>query len=150
GTVMLSEQAAQAGAAAILVMPPYFFPYAQTEIREFYLRLADRLNESIPILLYNIPFFTSPIAFETARDLLTPGRLVGIKDSSGDYEQFLKFKTLQASIPFTFLAGNDVIFSRARTAGAEGGISGVACAIPELMLGLEKAISGGDSGKADR
>src|SRR5438876_6475030 len=37
GTVTLAEQAAQADAAAVLVMPPYFFPYAQTEIREFYL-----------------------------------------------------------------------------------------------------------------
>src|ERR1700722_11602596 len=54
GAVTLASQAAEAGAAAILVMPPYFFPYAQTEGREFYLRLSDRLAGAIPLLFYNI------------------------------------------------------------------------------------------------
>src|SRR5262245_4726367 len=61
GTVTLAEQAAEAGAAAVLAMPPYFFPYAQGEVREFYLRLADRIAGAIPLFLYNIPFFTSEI-----------------------------------------------------------------------------------------
>src|ERR1022692_871588 len=70
GTVTLANQAAEAGAAAILVMPPYFFSYAQTEVREFYLRLSDRMAGAIPILLYNIPFFTTAISMETACELL--------------------------------------------------------------------------------
>ena len=150
GTVTLAEQAAEAGAAAVLVMPPYFFPYQQSEVREFYLRFADRIAGAIPIFLYNIPFFSSPIAFETASELLSTGCFAGIKDSSGDFDQFLKFKALRDSVPFTFLAGNDVIFTRARGAGADGGISGVACAIPELMLGLENAIQSGDQVQVQR
>jgi dihydrodipicolinate synthase/N-acetylneuraminate lyase len=148
GTVMLAEQAAQAGAAAVLAMPPYFFPYQQTEVKEFYLRLADRIAGAIPIFLYNIPFFSSEIAFETASALLATGCFAGIKDSSGDFDQFLKFKAL--STPFKFLAGNDAIFTRARAAGADGGVSGVACAIPELMLGLDRAIQSGDEVQVQR
>src|SRR6266566_5873849 len=70
GTVTLAEEAGRAGAAAVLVMPPYFFPYPQSEVREFYLRLARRIAGAVPIFLYNIPFFTTPIAFETASELL--------------------------------------------------------------------------------
>src|SRR5256885_4018134 len=33
GTVTLAEEAGRAGAAAVLVMPPYFFPYPQSEVR---------------------------------------------------------------------------------------------------------------------
>src|SRR5439155_23508278 len=40
GAVTLAEQAAQAGAAAVLVMPPYFFPYQQSEVGELYLRFS--------------------------------------------------------------------------------------------------------------
>src|SRR5712691_7365753 len=144
GTLRLAQDAAESGAAAVLAMPPYFFPYGQAEVREFYLRFADRIAGAIPIFLYNIPFFSSAIAFETAGELLSTGCFAGIKDSSGDFDQFLKFKALRESTPFTFLAGNDVIFTRARGAGADGGISGVACAIPELTLGLENAIQSGD------
>src|SRR5205085_12086391 len=131
----LAEQAADAGAAALLVMPPYFFAYAQTEVREFYLRLADRLGGSVPIFLYNIPCFNNEISIDTACELLATGLFAGIKDSSGNFDHFLRLKTQRESTPFTFLVGNDAIFTRARSAGADGGVSGVGCAMPELMLG---------------
>ncbi len=148
GTVTLASQAVEAGAAAILVMPPYFFPYAQTEVREFYLRLSDRMAGAIPILLYNIPFFTTEISMETACDLLATGRFAGIKDSSGVFENFTRLRALRESSPFTLLIGNDKIFTRARQFGADGLISGVACAVPELLLALDAAIQGGDAGKS--
>ena len=150
GTVTLAEQAAEAGAAAVLVMPPYFFPYGQSEIREFYLRFADRIGSAIPMFLYNVPFFTSEISVETARDLLATGRFAGIKDSSGNFDHFLRLKSLRESTPFTFLVGNDAIFTRARSAGADGGVSGVACALPELMIGLDRAIQAGDADQSQR
>jgi 4-hydroxy-tetrahydrodipicolinate synthase len=150
GTVTLAQQAVQAGASAVLVMPPYFFPYPQSEIREFYLRFADRLAEAVPIFLYNIPLFTSELAFGTASELLASGTFTGIKDSSGNLDNFAKFQALRESAPFQFLVGNDAIFMRARSRGADGGVSGVACAIPELMLGLNTAIMRGDTEKAQR
>ena len=41
--------------------------------------------------------------------------------------------------------GNDVAFTAGRQAGANGVISGVACALPELMCGLEAAIRAKDA-----
>jgi 4-hydroxy-tetrahydrodipicolinate synthase len=145
GTVVLAEQAADSGVAAVLVMPPYFFSYGQAEIREFYLRFADRITSGIPILLYNIPVFTSPISIETSRELLATGRFAGIKDSSGSFDAFLQLKAQRRSVPFTILAGSDRIFTLARSAGADGVVSGVACAIPELLLALDRAIQGADA-----
>src|SRR5579864_393805 len=45
---------------------------------------------------------------------------------------------------FTLLVGNDSIFTRARREGADGVVSGVACAVPELLRGLENAICAGN------
>ena len=45
------------------------------------------------------------------------------------------------------MVGDDAIFTRARWDGADGGVSGVGCAIPELMLGLNAAIVSGDGEK---
>lgn len=149
GSVLLGREAVAAGAAALLLMPPYFFRYEQEEIREFYLRFADEIGDSAPIFLYNIPFFTNEIACDTAVDLLSTGRFAGIKDSSGKWEYYTQLRDLRARQPFTLLIGNDSIFTRARTDGADGVISGVACGVPELMVGLDRAICSGDTAKAD-
>jgi len=141
GAIALAREAAEAGAAAALLMPPYFFRYSQEEVKAFYLRFAAELKDSIPILLYNIPFFTTGMTCETALELLASGLFAGVKDSSGDFSYFERFQAARAEHPFTLLVGNDVIFTRARAAGADGVVSGVACAVPELMLGLDRAIA---------
>jgi 4-hydroxy-tetrahydrodipicolinate synthase len=150
GALALAREALSQGAAALLLMPPYFFPYGQPEIQEFCLRFARAAGSRIPILLYNIPAFTSPIHFDTLTHLLATGLYAGVKDSSGNLDDFRGMKTLQAQSPFTLLTGNDKIFTVARQEGADGVISGVASALPELLVGLEKAISGGAVRKRDR
>jgi dihydrodipicolinate synthase/N-acetylneuraminate lyase len=149
GALALAREALSQGAAALLLMPPHFFPYGQPEIQEFYLRFARAAGSSIPVLLYNIPAFTSPIHFDTLAHLLATGLYAGVKDSSGNLEGFRSLKTLRARSPFTLLIGADGIFTRAREEGADGAISGVASALPELLVGLEKAISRGATQKRD-
>ena len=150
GALALAREALSQGAAALLLMPPYFFPYGQPEIQEFCLWFARAAGSRIPILLYNIPAFTSPIHFDTLTHLLATGLYAGVKDSSGNLDDFRRMKTLRAQSTFTLLTGNDKIFTGARQEGADGVISGVASALPELLVGLEKAISGGAVRKRDR
>jgi 4-hydroxy-tetrahydrodipicolinate synthase len=148
--VELGREAAGAGAAGLLLMPPYFFRYNQEDIREFYLRFASQIGPQTPTFLYNIPFFTNELESATAVELLHTGQFAGIKDSSGSMEYFARLAAARAERPFTLLVGNDVIFTRARKAGADGVVSGVACALPELMLGLDRAICAGDESKVAR
>src|SRR6476661_2040990 len=88
GTVELTEAAEAAGAAAALIMPPFFFRYTQCQISDFYRRVMETTEAEIPLLLYNLPQFTSPVAFDTARQLLSDGVVQGINDSSGDASLF--------------------------------------------------------------
>src|SRR5947209_5323527 len=140
GAIAIGREAASAGAAGLLLMPPYFFRYSQEDIREFYMQFAAAMSRAARIFLYNIPFFTNEIAIETSLDLLSTGEFAGIKDSSGEYDYFERLLGLSGRNALTVLVGNDRIFTRARKAGAHGIVSGVACAVPELLVALDRAI----------
>jgi 4-hydroxy-tetrahydrodipicolinate synthase len=140
GAIELGREAASSGAAGLLLLPPYFFRYSQEEIHEFYSQFAAAVGRSARILLYNIPAFTNEIAIDTAAALLATGQFAGIKDSSGQYGYFERLLAISKERPFTLLVGNDRIYARARQAGAHGIVSGVACAVPELLVALDRAI----------
>jgi len=142
GAIELGREAAKAGAAGLLLMPPYFFRYSQEDIQEFYVQFAAALEGAARIFLYNIPAFTNEIAIETATTLLASGRFSGIKDSSGQYGYFERLLAVSQEKPFTLMVGSDRIYARAGQAGAHGIVSGVACAVPELLVALHKAIQG--------
>jgi 4-hydroxy-tetrahydrodipicolinate synthase len=148
GAVQLGDEAISSGADALLVMPPYFFRYEQPEIEAFLLEFARETAGAVPILLYNIPQFTSPIEIETVERLVATGLFAGIKDSSGDWDYFERLLTLRREGHFAVLAGNDRIAARALAAGADGVISGCASAIPEVLVALAKAIAAGDERRA--
>jgi dihydrodipicolinate synthase/N-acetylneuraminate lyase len=106
GTLELASEAITTGVAALLLMPPHFFRYDQADVAEFYRRFSVEIGRTnVPMLLYNIPQFTSAIAFETVRDLLDSGRFAGIKDSSGDWDFFQQLAGLRAQRDFTLLVG---------------------------------------------
>jgi 4-hydroxy-tetrahydrodipicolinate synthase len=148
GAVTLARAAADSGASGVLLMPPHFFRYGQDDVREFYLRFAELFKNAAPVFLYNIPQFTSPIALDTALELLATGEFAGIKDSSASREDFERLQAARAGHPFTLLVGHDILFTRARTGGADGIISGSAAAVPELLVALDRAITAGENDRA--
>ena len=134
GAVELASEAVASGAAALLLMPPYFFRYSQNDISEFYLQFREQVPRRVPVFLYNIPQFTNPIAIETAQALLATGQFAGIKDSSGDTAYFERLLACKQQFPFTLFCGNDRIAKWALAQGADGLVSGCACAIPEIVV----------------
>lgn len=144
GVVEMAQAADASGAGAVLVMPPYFYPYTREQIADFYRQVAETAQLECPLLLYNIPQFTSPIDFDTALGLLREGTVQGIKDSSGDLSHFQRLQEARREQHFSLMLGNDAILVQARTAaGCDGVISGVACSIPELVIALDRAVAGG-------
>ncbi len=150
GALALGREALDAGAAGLLLMPPYFYRYGAEEVREFYLRFADALKDVSSVCLYNIPAFTSPIPIEVATELLANGPFAGIKDSSASWEYMAALLEARAKRPFTILAGQDSLYARARQAGADGVVSGVATVAPELLVGLERTLRSGDRPAIER
>jgi 4-hydroxy-tetrahydrodipicolinate synthase len=150
GALQLARDASNAGAAYLLLMPPFFFRYDQAEVREFYLQFMRSVGRSAPVILYNIPAFTSEITVETARELLSTDLFAGIKDSSGKLDYVTELQAMRPERSFLLLVGNDLVFTAGRRAGADGVVSGVACAVPELLVGLNRAILQADEERIQR
>lgn len=145
GALDLAEDAIANNAAGVLLMPPYFYRYTDDQIGEFYSRFAKELGSTIPIYLYNVPQFTNPISADLAERLFSTGAFAGIKDSSGDWELFTRLNALRPRLSFQLLLGSESIYFRAKEAGADGVVSGIAAALPELIVALHRALSSNDS-----
>jgi dihydrodipicolinate synthase/N-acetylneuraminate lyase len=149
GAIELAEDAMATGVAGLLLMPPYYFRYSGGQIAQFYRQFAKEVDGKACVYLYNIPQFTNAIPPEVMEELLVSGAFAGIKDSSGDWELFETLLALKANHSFQLLVGSDRIYRRARPLGADGIVSGVAAAVPEVLVGLERAIVGKQEERAD-
>jgi 4-hydroxy-tetrahydrodipicolinate synthase len=145
----MAEAAAAAGAAAVMSQPPHYFRYRAGEIREFFLDLVDEVEGQAPVYLYNLPAFNNAIPLEVAVELLHSGKFAGIKDSSGDHPYLAGLMAARRVKAFNLIVGNDVLYTHGRVSGADGVISGCACAIPEAMLALDAAILAGNAAKVE-
>lgn len=150
GAVELGRDAVEAGAAGLLLMPPYFYRYSDDQILSFYLHFAESLEGQVPLYLYHLPLFTNPISERVAVELLNSGAFAGIKDSSGDWAFWETLLALRKQRQFRLLLGNEEIYLQGRIAGADGIISGVSAAIPELIVAMDRAIRAGNLAKAEQ
>lgn len=141
GAICMARDAADRGAAGVMVLPPYYFRYDQESIRAFCLEFAAEVHKhaTVSVFLYNIPFFTNPIELVTSLDLLRSGAFAGIKDSGGKWDDFVTLQQTAAQRDLAVLIGNDAIYGWAAKAGAAGVVSGVASALPELMAAVGRA-----------
>ena len=150
GAIELAREAASAGVAGVLLMPPYYFQQDQDAIRAFYLAFARVIGDALPIYLYNIPSCTSEIATDTAVDLLASGLFAGIKDSSGSLDNFRALSEQATRTPFTLFCGQERLYAEAKRMGANGAIFGTASAVPELLIALDAALCAGDQDRVER
>lgn len=148
GSIDLAQNAISAGASGLLLMPPYFYRYTDEQIFEFYRDFLMQIGSSMQIYLYNLPFFTNPLSAELAGRLLGSRAFAGIKDSSGDWHMFESLLALRSKLAFALMAGSESLYLRGRMAGADGIISGVAAAIPELPVAIDRAIRARDWDRA--
>ncbi|MDQ2840466.1 MAG: dihydrodipicolinate synthase family protein, partial [Acidobacteriota bacterium] len=144
GAVAIAENAAEADASGVLLSPPSFYRYHDDQLFEFYEQFRRQIAEEMPVYLYNLPMFVSAITPALAERLLLTGKYAGIKESSGDWAYFEALRKVRGKVPFQILMGNEALYVRGRSAGADGTISGVAAALPELIVAIERALKAAD------
>jgi 4-hydroxy-tetrahydrodipicolinate synthase len=127
--------AMDAGANGLLLPIPYFFPYAQDDVITFCTSVAEQLP--LPILLYNLPQFTTGFAVETVDHLLRSSpNIIGIKDSSGSLDILRKLTSDVSFETNRILGSDDVLADALREGLIDGVISGIAGVLPELVTAL--------------
>ncbi len=128
-TVALTEYARDAGAAAALVVAPFYFKPTFNEVYEHYEAVS---KVGLPIILYNIPQTAGThYRWWTAEGMAYLDNVVGIKDSSGDVA-FLTALFEKVKGRIAILCGHDEIVMAALAAGADGAILATANLIPDI------------------
>jgi 2-dehydro-3-deoxy-D-pentonate aldolase len=142
------EAAARLGAAAALVAPPFYYLIDQATLLAFYRSLAR--DSPLPLLLYNIPQYTKVVAQpETVATLAREGTIVGIKDSSRDFEYFEGVCIATRELPrFRVFTGSDTMLLAALAMGGAGTICGAANVAPGWIVGIYEDFHRGDVGAA--
>ena len=80
--VSLARHARDAGAAAISLIPPYYYRFSMEEIVAYYEEVI-RVVEELPVIVYNIPQFTGvEFSKANASALLENRGIIGIKHTS--------------------------------------------------------------------
>ncbi|HYU17517.1 MAG TPA: dihydrodipicolinate synthase family protein [Chloroflexota bacterium] len=135
---------AETGLQAYVSAPPYYFPgYNADDLVGYYRRLADASD--LPILIYNIPQTTKvSVKAEVVLRLAEDPRIVGIKDSSGDWPEVQQIVFERPRPDFIVLQGNQQLSAVSLMIGADGLIPGFANAHPRLLADMYAAIVRGD------
>jgi len=135
-TLRLSRKLEEAGADILSVITPHFVPLNQSELRSHFEAAAGSTN--LPIVLYNIPARTGiMLEAATVASLSGIANIVGVKDSSGNYEHVLQL--IQQSGPdFAVLAGTDSFILSTLLAGGAGAIAASANVVPDTVVSIYK------------
>jgi 4-hydroxy-2-oxoglutarate aldolase len=140
GAVAQTEEAAAAGADALLALTPTSLARGNSAaVRGFYQELAQASPQ--PLMLYSVPSYTAyDLPIELAAELAGERNVAGMKDSGG---QPVRIARLVEEAPKEFLvyAGASVAVALSMAAGAYGAITASANYVPELVIEVVEADS---------
>lgn len=142
-TIRLSKKAEEMGADVLSIITPSFAAASQEELYEHYKAVAEEVH--VPIVLYNISARTgNALAPDTVKRLSEIEQIVGVKDSSGNFDNMLQYIEKTREMDFAVLSGNDSLILWNLLAGGTGGIAGCANVFPQNMAGIYQAFQEGN------
>lgn len=147
-TIKQSQMAKALGADVLSIITPSFAKASQNELYEHYKAIAQAVD--LPIVLYNIPARTgNAIDVSTVKRLSEIENIVGVKDSSGNFDNMLQYiEVTKERKDFSVLSGNDSLILWNLLAGGIGAISGCANVFPETMVSIYEYFMAGEIEKA--
>jgi len=126
-TVLLTKQADALGCRGALLLPPFYYKAPSDDgLLAYFHEVIQRVGGDIKIYLYNFPQQSAiPFSVDFIARLLKayPGKVKGIKDSSGNYENSLSYVEAFARDGFEVYAGDDGLLLRLLEKGSAGSIT---------------------------
>ena len=144
--IELTESAKNSGAAAALLVTPYYNKPTQEGLYLHYRKVAESVD--IPQILYNVPGRTAcDMMPETVGRLSHIENIIGIKDATGDLSRVATHQALCAE-GFELYSGDDMTTVDFVALGGQGCISVTANIAPDRMHQMLAAALEGDIAKA--
>lgn len=137
-TIRLAKEAWDIGVDALLIAPSYYFKPDKRELFAHYSRIAYEVEA--PILLYNVPKFTTiNLDLDVIEKLVDEhSNIVGIKDSSGSIGRIAEL-IRRVGDKISILAGTADVMYPSWMLGAHGAVVAVANVAPRLCVELYNA-----------
>ncbi len=144
--VSFSNFCLDAGADAVMILPPYYFHFGPEALLQYYDRLASRIHGDIYI--YNFPDNTGyTIPPETVLQLARlHSNIVGMKDTIPGMDHTRELvKVVKSQLPaFEIYSGFDDNFAHNVLAGGSGCIGALSNVVPEVCTAWVQAFRGDD------
>jgi len=140
--ITLTRKAKQAGAAACLIVTPYYNKPTQQGLYLHYKAIAEAVD--IPQILYNVPSRTAcDMLPETVGRLSHIANIVGVKDATGDLSRVKKIRDLVGP-DFAIYTGDDASSREFCLLGGNGTITVTGNVAPRLVHDMIWAAMAGD------
>jgi 4-hydroxy-tetrahydrodipicolinate synthase len=135
-----AEQAGEAGAHCVLLLPPNSYRADERAVVEHYREVA---KAGLPIVAYNNPYDTKvDLTPALLARLFGEGLIVAVKEFSGDVRRGYEIAELAPGLDL--LVGSDDVTLELALAGAVGWVAGYPNAFPDACVKLWNAGRGGD------
>lgn len=144
-TLRMCTDMATAGADAALVVAPFYYKSQMTKevLYNYYKEVAD--NSPIPVILYNVPVFTSiDLSAELIISLSEHPNIIGCKESNPDIAKITALASCTKANKFQLLAGSASFLLPAYSVGAVGGICALASVLGEEVCELHTTYQQGN------
>ncbi len=139
-----AEQAAAAGAPAVMLLPPNAYRCDDRAVIHHYAEVA---KVGIPVIAYNNPIDTKvDLTPELLAQMPGEGYIAGVKEFSGDPRRAYRIDELAPDLDL--LVGADDMVLELGVTGAPGWISGYTNAFPRTCIDLFEACRAGDMERA--
>jgi len=143
-TIKLSNEAAEIGCDAALILTPHYYKGAMTDkaLYEYFVDVANNVN--IPIMLYNMPRNAGlNMSSDLVIRLSKHENIAGIKDSSGNIVQISEV-CANTDDNFSVFAGSGSFLFPALALGAVGGTLAVANIMPDQCVKVYESVQNND------
>jgi len=138
--IRIAQQAAAAGAHALLVVSPYYSRPSQEGVYRHSVAVAD--STDLPVMLYDVPARTVVrYAPDTLDRLAQHERIVAVKDATGDV--YTAMKTM-ARTGLAYYCGDDALNLAFLTHGAAGIVSMAGHLVGDELAAMVRALDSGD------
>jgi len=130
-----TEQAAEAGAVAVMLLPPNAYRADERTVIEHYREVA---KAGMPIVAYNNPYDTKvDLTPKLLGALYAEGLIVAVKEFSGDPRR--AYEIAEYAPGLDIIIGSDDVVLELALAGAQGWIAGYTNALPSACRSLYDA-----------
>lgn len=135
-----AEKAKDAGAQAVMALPPNAYPADERAILQHFEMIA---SVGLPVTAYNNPIDTKvDLKPELLAKLSREGFVVGVKEFSGDVRRCYAVSELAPELDL--MIGTDDTLLEVAIAGAKGWVAGYPQVFPQSCIELYRAATAGD------